>query len=198
MKPEFPKKNYSRMKTLSGIEFFSFEDEVWYRTAGGEQKKLAESDPVVRELLVYLGENYPCALEALEEMYRRLSGNIVYFRYRIARRFCKCNFGCIDHVPDVCSDGRMHFEHVPCPLRGECLFENVVCHPKFNSKISAAEMRVLELLYKQLRCEEIADRLCLSTHTVKNHKRNAFNRIGVHSTSEFIAYANTHNLFNLE
>jgi DNA-binding CsgD family transcriptional regulator len=186
------------MEAIRSIEFFSFEDEVWYRAADGTQKKLSESDPVVRGVFDYLSEFHPEALSALEEKYARFSPNIVHYRYRVARRFCKCNFGAIDHVPDVCSEGRMHFEHISCPLRGECPLEGIVCHPKFNSKISTAEMRVLELVHKHVRCDEIAERLCLSLHTLKNHKRNAYNRIGVQNTAEFIAYANAHNLFNVE
>ena len=186
------------MKTLSGIEFFTFEGEVWHRTPGGEQKKLIEGDPAIRELLDSLSENYPEAHAALEEVFEKLKGNKVYQRYRMVKRFCKCNWGAIDPVPDVCADGQMHFEHVPCPLRGECKHENIICHPKFNSKISPAEKRVLELVYKGVRCDEIADRLYLSIHTVKNHKRNAFARIGVSDTPAFIAYANAHNLFNIE
>lgn len=186
------------MSALKNTEFFTFENEVWYKAADGIQRRLTESDPTVRELLAHLSEFYPDALAALEVHYKRLSGNIVHYRFRIVQRFCKCNLGNIDHVPDLCSGGQIHFEHVPCPLRGECSLEGVVCHPKFNSKISAAEMRVLELVFRQMRCEDIADRLCLSLHTVKNHKRNAYNRIGVHTTAEFIAYANAHNLFNIE
>ena len=185
------------MKSINGIEFFSFEDELWYRTTDGT-RKLTESDPVVRWVFDYLSEFYPEALAVLEERYGRFIPNIVHYRFCIVLRFCKCNFGAIDPVPDVDSDGQMRFEHVPCPLRGECPMEGVVCHPKFNSKISAAEKRVLELVYRQMPVDEIASRLCLSPHTVKNHKRNAYNRIGVHKDSEFMAYANAHNLFKDE
>lgn len=186
------------MKTIRGIEFFAFEDEMWYRNGVGEQCKLSEGDPIIKVIFDYMSEFYPDALAKLEERHRRFSGNIIHYRYRIVRTFCKCNFGNIDNVPDVGSDEHLHFEHVQCPLRGECSMEDIVCHPKFNSKISAAEMRVLELIYKQVRIEEISEILCLSLHTVKNHKRNAYNRIGVHRDSEFISYANTHNLFSVE
>ncbi len=193
-----PKTDFSQMGAIRSIEFFSFEDEMWYRASDGTQRKLTEGDPVVREVFDYLSDFHPEALKALEEKYGRFSPNIVHYRYCIVRRFCRCNFGNIDHVPDVCSEGRMHFEHVLCPLRGECPLEGVVCHPKFNSKISPAELRVLELACQGLGLEEIADRLCLSIHTVKNHKRNACRRIGAHSTPELIAYANAHNLFPIE
>jgi DNA-binding CsgD family transcriptional regulator len=186
------------MKAIRGIEFFTFESEAWYRLTDGAQRMLTQGDAVVREMYGFISDRYPKALAALKEWHSKYRRNEPYQRYRMVRTFCKCNFGSIDHVPDVDTDGRMHFEHVPCPLRGDCPMENVICHPEFDSKISPSEMRVLELVYRQVGVEEIADRLCLSIHTVKNHKRNAYHRIGVPDTPAFIAYANDHNLFNVE
>ena len=177
------------MKPLGTIEFFTFESEVWYRATDGTQRRITEGDPIVRELLAHLSEFYPDALAALEEHYKRLSGNIVHYRFRIVQRFAKCNLGNIDHVADVCAAGRLHLEHVACPLRGECSLEGVCCSPKFNSKISPAEMRVLELLCDGLSRPEIADKLCLAELTVDNHIRNMRTRLGLRKESELVAYA---------
>jgi DNA-binding NarL/FixJ family response regulator len=87
---------------------------------------------------------------------------------------------------------------VPCPLRGECILEGVVCSPEFNSKISDSEMRVLELLYKGYDKEEIAEKLFLSVHTVNNHIRNAYVRLGFREKAEFIDYAHRNKLFKDE
>lgn len=184
------------MKTIRGIEFFSFEDEVWYRSADGSQHKLTENDRTeIGYVFDYICDFYPDAFAKLQEKYKRCASNVPYYQYKIVWSFCKCNFGIIDNTDDIDENGDMHFEHVPCPMRGECPYENVVCHPKFNSKISDSEMRVLELLFKNLPKEEIALRLYLSIHTVNNHIRNAFQRIGVHEKAEFIDYAHKHHLF---
>ncbi len=108
------------MKTFGTIEFFTFESEVWYRATDGTQRRLTESDSIVRELLAHLSEFYPDALASLEEHYKRLSGNIVHYRFRIVQRFCKCNLGNIDHVADVCSAGRLHLELNLPPLPKSC------------------------------------------------------------------------------
>lgn len=186
------------MIRIGGIEFFTFEEDVWYSMPDGSQHKLVEKDELVRMLYDHIGEFYPEALAKLEDRFSSFSRNIVYYRYKIVRMFCKCNFGVIDNVPDIDQNEVFHFEHVPCPLRGECSMEGIVCHPKFNSKISEAEMRVLELIYRGVPREKIADRLCLSPHTVNNHVKNAYQRIGARGNAEFIAYANTHNLFPIE
>ena len=44
--------------------------------------------------------------------------------------------------------------------------------------------------------DEIAENLFLSPHTVKNHIKSAYCKLGIHEKSEFIKYANAHNLFS--
>lgn len=186
--------------SMKNVEFYTFEDQIWYRTEDGNQHHLTESDrDAIRFIIEKFREFYPEALEASLNEYKRCQANLPHYQYRVVLRLCKCNFGVIDtHISDVDASGCFHFEHVPCPLRGECKFENIICHPKFNSKISDSEMRVIELLSRGLGRNQIADELCLSPHTVHNHIRNASVRIGVHKESELIAYAHKHSLFKEE
>lgn len=185
---------------MKRVEFYTFEDQVWYRQEDGSQHQLTDKDrDAVRFIIEQFQEFYPEALEASLNEYKRCQANLPHFQFRIALRLCKCNFGVIDDsTSDVDSYGNLHFEHVPCPLRGECKYENIICHPKFNSKISDAEMRVIELLFNGVSRPEIAEELCLSPHTVHNHIRNACARIGAKKESELIAYAHRHNLFKEE
>lgn len=185
---------------MKNVEFYTFEDQIWYRTEDGNQHHLTESDrDAIRFIIEKFREFYPEALEASLNEYKRCQANMPHYQYRVVLRLCKCNFGVIDtNISDVDASGCFHFEHVPCPLRGECKYENVICHPRFNSKVSDAEMRVLELLSRGIPRPQIAEELCLSPHTVHNHIRNASVRIGVHKESELIAYAHKHNLFKEE
>ena len=56
----------------------------------------------------------------------------------------------------------------------------------------------MELWYKGLTKEEIAERLYLSVHTVNQHVRNALARLGLHEKAEFFSYATRNNLFKNE
>lgn len=185
---------------MKSIEFYSFEGQIWYQLSDGSQHRLTEeSKEVIRFLLDSFQEFYPEAFDACAEEYKRCNANLPHYQYRIALRLCKCNFGIIDaSTSDIDATGHFHFEHVPCPLRGECKHENVICHPRFNSKISDAEMRVLALMFKNISRQQIAEELCLSPHTVHNHIRNACARIGVNKEAELIAYAHRHNLVKEE
>lgn len=177
-------------------EFFTFENEVWYRLSDGLTNKLTEADTVIINFLLdYVEKFYPNAYNALTAEYNRCKPNLLFFRYRMCMRFCKCNFANIDNIPDVDDSGKFHLESVHCPLRGECKYENIICRAKFDHNISDAEMRVLRLWFAGLKKEEIADDLYLSIHTVNNHIRNAFARLNIRSKAEFFKYAEKNNLF---
>lgn len=182
---------------LSNCEFFCYENEVWIRMADGKTSRVTESDSdLLREMEEKVSTFYPEAYSALQEIYKASSANIPYYRFRMVSRFIRCNFSNLDHVPDISRDGNMNLESVACPLRGECKHDGIVCRPSFAHRMSAAEIRVMGLLYEGLREDDIADRLCLSVLTVRTHIRNACQRLGLHSRAEFMKYASNHNLFH--
>ena len=180
---------------LSMYEFYNFNNEVYCRNQAGKAIRLTETSPIIPELIEMIQEYCPEAFEAWEKEYAKCLPNILYYRYRIVTRFIRCNFGIIDNVYDIDNRGKANLEDVPCPLRGECKHECIICHPKFNSKISAAEFRVLKLWFEGNNKEQIAEQLYLSVHTVNNHIRNAFNRIGLKDKADFFKYAEQNKLF---
>lgn len=185
---------------MNPIEFYTTpEGEVTIRETGKPERNLKEGDTdFIQKFLEVLEEFYPEAYKALRELYARYDGNRMYRDFLAVRRFIKCNFGLYDNRIDVDASWNFHFEFVGCPLRGECKHFNVICAPKFNSTLSEAEMRVMRMCYDGIPDEEIADRLFISQHTVKNHRKNTFRKLSVHSLAEFMRYANEKQLFNNE
>lgn len=94
------------------------------------------------------------------------------------------------------STGKFNFEKVECPLRGECRFEGVICSPRFNTKLSDAELRVMKLIYQGASKDDVAEQLYISPNTVKNHIKSVYLKLGIHEKSEFFRYAEKNNLFN--
>lgn len=183
-------------RPLTNTEFFTYEGEVWYRDGVCEIKQLRETDTkVIDELLEHVATFYPKAYAALIEEYKACALNRPYCKFRMATRFIRCNFAQLDNIPDFTGARRCNFEYVQCPLRGECRCEHIICRPEFDHKLSAAEMRVLRLWYEGYAEEDIAAQLYLSQYTVHNHIRNAYQRLDIHSKSEFVKYAAAHNLF---
>lgn len=181
---------------MKRIEFYIFNTEVWYRT-DIEHKKLTEESPLVESLLEEVEVLYPKAYVALEKEYQKIT-DMQTRRFRMACRFVKCNFGEIDNVLDISSNGKWVFECVKCPLRGECRWEGVICQPEFNSELSKREKEILKLVYDGLQVQDIAEEVYLSPHTIKNHIRNAYAKLDIHSTAEFIKYANDNGLYGDE
>ena len=184
---------------LDKVEFFSYEHEIWYRLSDGSTHQLCESDygmiSVIHQLIE---EFYPSAFKALCHEYRACLQNVLYSRFRIVARFIRCNFSALDNVPDMINGMFSTFEYVPCPLRGECRYERVICHPEFNHKLSDAEKRVMALWYSGSSEDTIASHLCISRHTVHNHVRNSYLKLGVHSRAEFVRIADINGFFNVE
>ncbi len=185
---------------MLAIEFYTTpEGEVTIREQGMPERQLKESDTdFIQRFLEVLEEFYPNAYAALREIYSRYEGNRIYRDFLAVRRFVKCNFGLYDNAIDVDENWNFHFEFVGCPLRGECKYFNVICNPKFNSTLSDSQLRVMKLCYRGKSDEEIADELFLSTHTVKNHRKNVFRKLSIHSMAEFMRYANDKKLFKNE
>lgn len=63
-------------------------------------------------------------------------------------------------------------------------------------KLTLREREVLTLLARGLSTKEIAEELFISTSTVRNHLQNIFDKLGVHSRPEAIAYAYQNGLIN--
>lgn len=186
---------------MDGIEFYIYEEELWCKYSDGRNEVLTEQNTdIIKYVLSKIRECYPEAYKALENFYSKSSRNVRYYQYLMARRFMKCNFSQLDatsfDVIDIDSKGRFNFEKVECPMRGECQFEGVICCPKFNSKLSQSEYRVMRLLYQGKTKEEIAQELYNSPETIKNHVKSAYVKLGIHEKAEFIKYAQEHHLFD--
>lgn len=182
---------------MENLEFYILDNELWCLFPDGKNERITEgSTETIREILSKIREFYPEAYGALSKWYQKSASNVPYFQFLIVSRFCKCNFGKLDNTnKDINKNGIFNIEKVDCPMRGECKHENIVCNPKFDSRLSEAELRVMKLVYGGYGNDRIAEMLYLSPHTVKNHIKSVYLKLGIHSQAEFIRYANNHNLF---
>lgn len=183
---------------MKPVEFFHFRKCIVASSDNGAYEFTEADTDLVDFLFSKIRTEYSEAFDALCSLYGKSRNNMRFFKFRVVDRFLRCNLSLIDNVDDIDRNGCLHLEYVDCPLRGCCNMENVICNPKASSNLSIAEERVMRLLYEGMPRTEIADRLYLSIHTVQNHIRNVFIRLGLHDTPDFIRYANAHNLFKNE
>lgn len=182
---------------MENIEFYILDKELWCLFPDGRNEQVTEHNvELVREILARIREFYPEAYKDLAKWYQKSSCNVPYYQFLMVNRFCRCNFGKLDNtIKDIGHNEVFNFEMVDCPMRGECIHEGKVCLPKFNSKLSESELRVMKLVYNGYSNDEIADTLYLSPHTIKNHIKSAYLKLGIHEKAEFVRYANNNNLF---
>lgn len=179
---------------IEGVEFYRYNSEVWYRYSGKHEMLTENSDEIIDYMMNFLVNRCTEAYNALCKIYVKVE-NIRLKRFWIVSRFVRCNFGIIDQKLDIDNDESVNFEFVQCPLRGECKYENVVCNPTFNSKVSETEKQVLKLVFEGYSIDEISDRLCRSPYTIRNHISNSYVKLGVHSKAEFMDYAHKNKMF---
>lgn len=176
---------------IRNIEFYNTPDgNIAVKPNNGAMYYLNEKHTeIISDMLTMISELYPQAFKELSELYSKSIRNRSYFEYKIVHRFIRCNFGEYDALnQDIDHKGQLHFEHVKCPLRGECRLEGIVCYPKVNSKLSEREKEVLRLLAEGDDNLEIADKLAISPNTVKNHIMRMKIRLGISSKLQLVAY----------
>ena len=57
------------------------------------------------------------------------------------------------------------------------------------STLTRREMEIITLCASGMSAKQIADELCITPHTVENHKDSIFNKLNIQSTSELILFA---------
>jgi len=65
-------------------------------------------------------------------------------------------------------------------------------HPVYN--LSEREVEIIRLIVGGSTNAEVADKLFLSEHTVKTHRKNIFRKLGINSVSQLATFAINHNL----
>lgn len=155
----------------------------------------ADSRHFIQQFINYLRTFHVEAFEALCKEYSAKEPNRYNYEYWIVSRFIRCNAGEYDRLTaDVDHTGRLQFEEVRCPLRGECKLEDICCKPKFTSGLSHRETEILRLIVDHYEAAEIAEKLHLSPHTVNNHRRNIHIKTSTHTVAELVDYWHRNNL----
>lgn len=184
---------------MKKIEFFTDPrtGEAMFQFVGETTaRQLTEDDKdIIGERLQISETFYPEQYTALGKIYEARARNRKYYDFLRARRIINCCFGENDSYLDVDTDKNIQFEDVRCPIKAECKYYRVICHPKFSTTLSHREYDVLKLIFNKLHADEIAEQLFISIHTVRNHRKNGYKKLGVHSTEEFVDIAHRTNMF---
>ena len=176
---------------MEAIEFMSRDDGRVTMFTPNSVGELTEGDNLVEELYDTIARSYPWAFEALSVAYAASELNQKHYHYLIVRRFLRCNFGDYDTKDwDISDNGVWKLEKVPCPLRGECNLEGVVCGARWACGLSQRETEVISLSAQGCTAREIADTLCISVFTVDTHVRNILAKLDAKNIKQVISWYN--------
>lgn len=140
-------------------------------------------ESLIMSALSVIRSDYPAAYEALCTQYAGATNE----KFLMVRRFIRCNMSNSDSITDF--DGlQFNFEDVFCPMRGECKWDGVICHPDFNTNLSPAELEVAKLVAKGLTNIQIADRCYKSIPTVEKQLKVAYKKLGICSRADLVLY----------
>lgn len=171
------------------VEFFNASDGRVAIQDNGSVYYLDQSHTEMIELILEEAKSGEGTYERLQEIFQNSKMNMNFYRYRMARRFCRCNCGNLDTLnKDIDNDGHWHYEEVACPLRGtgDCPEEGVICLPKKKTELSEREISVVTLL-KDHTPEEVASTLNIALRTVYNHIQSAKKKMNVTTIAQLVA-----------
>ena len=70
-------------------------------------------------------------------------------------------------------------------------------NPPIVETLSNREREIVRLVAQGLSNKEIADKLCLSFHTVTTHRRNISEKLNIHSTAALAIFAIVHKIIDI-
>lgn len=177
---------------MTRVEFFLTEDfkGELVKDENGYHLFTNKDHELIDFIFQKIQEDFPEAFSRLNILY----GERYDHKFRIVKRFIRCNFGLQDNKVDIDELGNFCLESVRCPMYGECADENVICNPDFNTNLSTREKEVLKLICDHFEDSEIADRLFISHHTAINHRRKILRKLNVKNKAEIIDYAHKHKI----
>lgn len=112
------------------------------------------------------------------------------------RQFVFCRYSSFDNVADMTEGGQMHPEFTACDKRGQCPYEGALCMPISKTKLSSRELQVVMMLKEDLSYKLIAERLDITTNTVRTHIQNIQSKLDVHSNRAILQWAYEHQLID--
>jgi len=166
------------------VEIFTTADGIDLIANQGDQfRTINEHDSLVDLIDSIVSEKYPKAKKRLEALYSN--------KFTQVRRFCKCNFAKNDRIPDIDNE-HFNFEFVPCPLRGECPDENIICNPELKTGLTVRETEIVREFAAGKLAKEVAVALCITQSTAETHKRHIYSKLGISTVGELATWA--HNM----
>ena len=94
----------------------------------------------------------------------------------------KLSFEEFHQAVDDCLEGKFHFPK-PKTSKMRRFFNDFFESLREDYQLSDREMEIMKLIFNQFETKEIAEKLYLSPHTIRTHRKNIFKKLKIHSLS---------------
>jgi DNA-binding CsgD family transcriptional regulator len=133
------------------------------------------------------------ALDSLEKDFRITDGT------EMLKKYITCNYGGFDHEADV-KDNVSTPEYWDCGYRGRCKAEGKICKIFCigEKNLTPQELTILKLVGAGNTDIQIADRLNISTNTVRTHIERICRKVNGHCRIDIMRFATHNNLINFK
>lgn len=113
--------------------------------------------------------------------------------------FIRCRFGGMDYIADMQKGELSDGEYWPCPLRGICRSEGIICKsPSYEGQpIDKDDVKMIQLLTTSQTNEVIADELHLPMGSFHLAKKNLYRKLNVFTKQELTKIAIKLNLIQI-
>lgn len=101
-------------------------------------------------------------------------------KFKRIEQFITCRFGGLDHQPDVIEGKLQDGEYWPCPKRGSCPHEGVLCKLPIvkDERLTKQDVELLQQLSTEKTNEVIAAEMHLAPGTFHQVKKYLYRKIG--------------------
>lgn len=120
-------------------------------------------------------------------------------KFRRLEQFARCRFGGLDFQADIKNGILQEGEYWPCPQRGHCDAENILCkRPSFNNQqLSDQEIKLLQLMATNKKNEVIATDIKVSYGMLHKLKKNLYEKLRIQTKQEGVLISMFLNLIQL-
>lgn len=111
-------------------------------------------------------------------------------------QFAKCRLGGLDFKPDIENNVLQDGEYWPCPKRGNCPHEGLLCKlPVINGqRLNNTEVKIMQLSATEITNDVMAEVLELPLGTLHKIKKGLYDFMGIQTKQEATLLSKFHNL----
>lgn len=172
---------YPGMLPSTGAEIFNYENEDFV-IENGQIKPFDQLSSYYLRILINAINSDPKVDQELQIMHPDCEMKRV-------RKFSRCRFGGLDYTADIIDGKLQPGEFWPCPLRGSCRSEGILCKlPEYQGQVlSNKEIKLIQLLSSNATNEVIAYEMEMPAGTLHRDKAALYRKLGNIQTKQEVA-----------